>query len=151
MVVTLRRSYSDYQTIGELEIIFDEKRSYKFATLELPWLENQKNISCIPENSYKVTRHYSTTFKECFLIENVPGRSEILIHAGNFVRNTRGCILIGTAHSDINGDGLLDVINSKMAMQNILKLLPQTFELIIFDNIYPLKCEKVNQNKKPKQ
>lgn len=151
MIVTLRRSYSDYQTIGELEIIFDEKRSYKFATLELPWLDNARNISCIPEQTYKVTRHYSPTFKECFLIENVPGRSEILIHAGNFVRNTRGCILIGTAHSNIDNDGLIDVINSKIAMQNLLKLLPQQFELIIYDNIYPLKKKKVSQNQKLKQ
>ena len=72
------------------------------ATLELPWRDNEIGRSCIPEGTYKcvfLTRSESGKYKNTWLLQDVPGRSQILIHKGNFVHNTRGCILPGLKHT----------------------------------------------------
>lgn len=131
MNVTIKRKYSDKQTTGTMEFVDANGKKNMLYTLERPWINNSKMISCIPEGKYIVNKHYSPTFKECFRIPNVPGRSEILIHAGNFVVDTKGCILVGLSRQDVNNDGLMDVTSSKIAMKKLLSLLPHSFELII--------------------
>lgn len=64
-------------------------------TLEPPWLDNQTNVSCIPPGEYTVVKHFSNRFKECLKILGVEGRTDILIHAGNFPKDTKGCVLVG--------------------------------------------------------
>lgn len=50
----------------------------------------------IPTGMYPVTLHLSPRFKHIMpLIQNVPGFDGVLFHAGNTVRDTRGCILVG--------------------------------------------------------
>lgn len=62
-------------------------------TIELPWISNQKMISCIPEGTYSVVKRYSPKFKEHFELLDVPNRSLILIHpANNAKRELKGCI-----------------------------------------------------------
>lgn len=66
-------------------------------TLELPWKNNEKNVSCIPPGSYDVELTYSSKFVEVLpLLTNVPQRDSIRIHSGNFITDTEGCILVGT-------------------------------------------------------
>lgn len=62
---------------------------------------------------------------------NVPGRDLILILHGNYHTDILGCILIGMAHKDINKDGYKDVLQSKIAMSEINRIMPEEFELII--------------------
>lgn len=65
-------------------------------TLERPDLSNKPNISCIPKGMYEVKLTYSSKFKRKLpLVMDVPGRSGIRFHKGNYVRDTEGCILIG--------------------------------------------------------
>ena len=104
------------QTLGELQV-----GDFKCYTLELGWHNNKVRSSSIPEGTYPVVRHNSPKFGETFWIKNVPNRSAILIHAGNFHRHTLGCILVGDDHIDVNGDGLLDVVNSKATMKKLLE------------------------------
>ena len=52
-------------------------------TLEDEWKNNQTNISCIPAGIYKVVKHNTKRFPNVWRLENVKGRSAILIHAGN--------------------------------------------------------------------
>lgn len=63
-------------------------------TLERPWINNEKNISCIPLGEYETEYYKSPRFGETFVVK-VPGRRGIIIHAGNYVSDTRGCILLG--------------------------------------------------------
>jgi hypothetical protein len=56
-------------------------------------------------------------------IQDVPGRSEILIHKGNYYTDILGCVLIGTGLSDINKDGITDVVSSKTAITELLSYL----------------------------
>ncbi len=102
-----------------------------FCTLELGWKDNKRNISCIPKGEYTVVKRYSRKFKHHFHVTGVEGRSYILIHKGNYYTDIRGCILVGTDFKNINGDHLLDVINSNTAMDKLLELMPDKFKLTI--------------------
>lgn len=65
-------------------------------TLELPWVDNQRGISCIPLGTYEVRLLPSKRWgRPIPHIQNVPGRSAIEIHIGNFLRDTDGCVLLG--------------------------------------------------------
>lgn len=92
-------------------------------TLELPWRFNDKNVSCIPAGSYSVIKANSPRFGECFYFRDVPARSGILIHVGNSVGDTRGCVLVGLDTDDKN------VLQSRLAMDRLLSVLPETFTL----------------------
>lgn len=126
------RNYGPEQATGKLHII--NKKSailYTCFSLELPDLDNQKNISCIPEGVYQAVKHISPKFGETFWLPDVKNRSEILIHAGNFVTDTLGCILVGEALRDINNDGLRDVFNSRKALETLYEIMPDEFKLCI--------------------
>lgn len=112
-------------------------------TLELPWLDNKRQISCIPKGEYVVEKRTSARYGEHFWIKNVPGRDTILIHNGNFAYNTKespdgkdtpdilGCVLVGDGYKDINSDGVLDIVNSKVTLRAMIKALPSKFTLEI--------------------
>ena len=122
MEVEIRRTYKEKQTEGRL-YVYNERNGvgYSCDTLELPWLDNQKRISCIPEGEYDVIKHVSPKFGECFWILDVPERSEILVHKGNYNRDTLGCVLVGKSLIDIDGDGNRDTTNSSATMKELLK------------------------------
>lgn len=94
-------------------------------TLELPWNENAQSISCIPEGAYDVHKSTSQKFGQVFRFAYVRGRSGILIHSGNTIRDTTGCILPGL---DANSNG---VLSSKLALNRLLNTLPENFKLLI--------------------
>ena len=132
MKAVLSREYNNLQTLGRLVLFEGSKIILQLYTLELPDLGNQQNISCIPEGEYEVHRIYSPKFGKCFHIQDVPGRSEILIHKGNYNKDTHGCILVGMGHADINEDGVMDVIESTRAMEKLQNAITtDQFELII--------------------
>lgn len=117
-----RKSKTDKQTLGQLDV-----GDFSCFTLELPDLNNdgiegnEVRKSCIPEGVYPVVRHDSPKFGRCFWIKNVPGRSAILIHPGNYYFHTLGCVLVGTDQKDVNDDGLIDNISSRLAMEKLLE------------------------------
>lgn len=127
----VRSSSGAIQTLGDLYIFENGKEIYKCKTLELPWKNNEQKTSCIPPGKYNVVKRFSEKYKDHFHLTNVPGRSMILIHSGNHFTHTLGCILVGTAHTDINADGHLDVVSSGTTMQKLNQLLPSEFEIAI--------------------
>lgn len=95
-------------------------------TLERPWKNNQTNISCIPKGEYLVKWTFSYRFlRYTYQVMNVPGRSGIRFHKGNFFFNVEGCILLGSGYSDINHDGEVDIINSTQTMKEFEILMGQ--------------------------
>ena len=46
----------------------------------------------------------STHHGETFRIEDIPGRSGVLFHAGNIVEHTEGCILLGESVGKLKGE-----------------------------------------------
>lgn len=94
-------------------------------TLELPFLGNIQNKSCIPEGEYPCIKAESPKFGSCILLKNTAPRSSILIHPGNSIRDTRGCILPGLYFEDDF------IVASRVAMDRILRAVPSSFNLIV--------------------
>jgi hypothetical protein len=66
-----------------------------FTGIELPWKNNQRNISQIPRGTYawqKIQRQ--SNGKNAIWLRDVPDRSEILIHQGRYPQHSQGCLLI---------------------------------------------------------
>ena len=131
MKATINRQPSGQnQTLGTFRLDTGGE-VYECKTLELSWKNNQRRISCIPKGSYKVVPRTSEKFGKHFHITNVPGRSYILIHAGNYHTQILGCVLVGQMHLDINNDGDKDVTNSRNTLKKLLELAPNGFTLCI--------------------
>jgi hypothetical protein len=62
-------------------------------TIELPWLQNRRNVSCILEGRYALRKRFTSRHGLHVLVVDVPGRSGILIHPANDAKTElRGCI-----------------------------------------------------------
>lgn len=104
--LTLRRIYEDED--GTLGVLYAARGPF-CVTLELPWKDNEPRVSCIPVGRYRVKRHISPKFGECWLITDVEGRSLILIHPANKRSELLGCIAVGESFAEF---GALDGIGS---------------------------------------
>lgn len=113
---TLSRIYQSDCTVG----ILNYGLNARACTLELPWKDNQPNISCIPAGYYIAQYRKSPSNGEVIELKDVPFRSFIQIHSGNFTSQIEGCILTGDSIKDINKDGVLDVTNSKETLEKFL-------------------------------
>ena len=66
------------------------------VTLEPPWNNNIEDQSCIPLGTYKCIRFVGKKFGDTFQLVGVPNRTAIEFHEGCYVKDTKGCILLGT-------------------------------------------------------
>jgi len=127
MIKLLRVEESDQGTIGVMLV-----DGVAFCcTLEPPDKDNQSNISCIPPGAYVAMRVDSPKYGNTFEITNVPNRSHVLIHAGNVVKHTKGCILLGQYFGKLKGDRA--VLNSGATFKAFLAKMENldSFELEI--------------------
>jgi hypothetical protein len=139
-MVIKRTKFEKVQTLGELEVIEElfayhqwvsDDLIFESKTLELPWLDNAPYISCIPVGIYDVKKRWSPRFGFHFHILDVEGRTWILMHAGNFFKNTKGCTLVGDGYKKINDDKWYDLTNSKRTLRELYRIMPERFELEI--------------------
>jgi hypothetical protein len=135
MKTIISRRYRPDETTGKLIVFDQDNKVLELVSIELPERGNQKNCSCIPEGTYPLKKITRPNGDKAFLVENVPERSGIEIHVGNFVVgkkiDTEGCILPGMYLTDIQWDGNLDAAESKKAMGKLLNILPDESTLII--------------------
>ena len=124
-IIITRHAYLPNVTLGWLSFA-----GKSFATLERPWIPAQDHKggtlreSCIPDGTYALRNHSSERFKNVWALTNeeldvhyMPaskGRSAILIHVGNRVRDVVGCIALGLAHGTLEGEHA--VMNSLAAI-----------------------------------
>ena len=105
---------------------------YRCFTLELPWLDNAINISCIPPGVYKWKKRVSPgKGYEVIELIDVPGRSFIQIHLGNYTHQIKGCIIPGLGLRDIDKDGIFDVTHSGPAFNQIMAMTADSGEIEI--------------------
>ena len=114
-LLIIRDTFTEKSTLGRLFVNGEEFCD----TLELPYRDNQRSISCIPAGEYKVrlrlARESATRDYLHLLVQDVPNRTYILFHRGNTAKDTRGCILVGQgSQQDI-------VHNSTLAMDLLMK------------------------------
>lgn len=135
-IVTIKRSYGKEQTTGELSAL-NNGATFACQTLELKWLDNAKNISCVPAGKYQCKMTFSPKrLKNVYQLQNVPGRSSIQFHSGNYaagkIKDIEGCILLGTGFQDINKDGIPDIIVSRETVKAFEQFMGgKEFTLII--------------------
>ena len=121
-----RTKYLFNETLGEGTV-----GNFRFVTLELPWKNNQRKVSCIPPGTYRGVKRTSPKYGLHVHILDVPGRDLILMHNANFVTQLEGCIAVGEEIRDINADGTLDITNSVKTLKKLVSLLPDSFAIII--------------------
>lgn len=117
-------------TIGKI-YINDKHFCY---SLELPDKNNEPFISRIPAGTYQCLPYSSKKYPDVVELQNVENRSKILIHAGNYPKDTQGCIILGYTSYKKNYVG-----TSKKALKEFLKKTSLTFEIEI---INPFKENK---------
>lgn len=136
----LSRTYGFRETSGCFYVFDGDRSVFNCKTIELPnfiipMQVNSLKIDCILPGIYPVEKYYSPTKGKCFLLKDVPGRTMVEIHIGNFATgkkvDTEGCILPGMRFDDINHDGNIDVADSTKAMEILLSILPDKFKLFI--------------------
>lgn len=107
LAVTLERYYTPIATLGELRVhpVSDHGQTlFECKTVERPWLDNEPFVSCIPSGAYTmrmrrspvVERTSGGEFTHGWEVTDVPGRTYIMVHPGNWSRNVEGCIAVGT-------------------------------------------------------
>ena len=88
--------------------------------MEPKWRDNRSNVSCVPTGDYVVDymkRSSSGKYKDCYHIQDVKNRFGVLIHKGNTVNHTLGCLLPGVKTGTLNGQ--FAVLGSAQAMRKI--------------------------------
>jgi hypothetical protein len=122
-----REILSNKAVLGSLQL--DNEEICK--TLENPWLNNQPFISCIPAGKYIVKKYSSHKYPDVWELQNVDGRSKILIHNGNLEKHTQGCILVGATWGFIDEE--LAVLNSNATLNRLRKRLDNEFSIEIIN------------------
>lgn len=122
----LYRAYTDRGVFGRLET---PRRSYH--SLELPWLGNRTSVSCIPEGVYTlglrrsgvVERTTGGQYLHGWEVQDVPGRTYIMIHPANTIDDLEGCIAPGLSTGvlpDNNRDPQWAILNSFAAFKMLM-------------------------------
>lgn len=112
----LRLNPSDEGTFGRIILANGDIGP---QTLELPWRDNERNISCIPLGRYLCHWYKSATWGWVYSIESVPQRGQIRIHWGNYAgditkgwkTDSAGCILLGERQGELRGQKV--ILNSR--------------------------------------
>lgn len=127
-IITLQRILSTYRaTAGQLI-----ENGWPFmAVLENPWRFNQNNVSCIPNGDYICQRWNSPNFGWTFKVLNVPSRTDILFHWGNWEKDTKGCFILGEKFDILSNEPA--VINSQAAFADFMNRMKgvDEFNLLI--------------------
>ena len=119
-VIVLRDLFFDGQASLGSCIVYDGecKRVFKSVSLERGWVNNQNNISCIPEGVYDLVLEWSPRFKtDLWEIKGVQNRSECKFHAANYWWQLNGCIALGKYEAELDSDPVMDIAASKITME----------------------------------
>jgi len=107
IAILARKTTDSKQTLGDM-IAIKPNDLYLCKTLE-------REIGVrIPVGTYQANWTFSQKFQKfTYELKSLPSYR---IHSGNYFSDTDGCILLGKTVADINKDGILDVVSSKVAI-----------------------------------
>ena len=94
MNILIRRRWPEKASVmGEL--LLDGK--FQCYTLEPPYKPNGSKPRAIPAGTYPLSIRFSQHFNRLMPhVEKVPDFEDVLIHWGNFPKDTQGCTLVGS-------------------------------------------------------
>ena len=117
LIVLERFAWTPTATFGRLHLA----GGVEVFTVERPWLDNEVNVSCIPEGRYEMRRGtFRGKYEDLELVE-VPGRSAIEVHVANLASELRGCIAPGMRLGVVEGEWA--VVASRQALSVVLESL----------------------------
>lgn len=115
MKLVLKRIYLPHGTNGQIWL----QQQLICMTIELPWQNNMKRKSCIPEGKYPLKKRFSDRFGWHVLIDLVPNRLLILFHPANdALKELNGCIAPVTS---LQGEGKGN--DSRKAFERLKKIV----------------------------
>lgn len=104
---------------------------FNCVSLELPFLSNKKGISCIPTGTYKAIKTKSQSRGDVLILKQVPNRTSILVHIGNYSKDTLGCILVGRNIEYSEGTGEHYITQSRLTMSALLSVCANELFIVI--------------------
>ncbi len=113
----LERFYTPISTPGRL---FDSNNLLFCQTVERPHQTFGGNHPAIPEGVYKALRYASPVHGNVWMLQDVPGRSEIEIHVANWPSELLGCIALGQDFSCHMTDTQWGVGHSQVAFDRFM-------------------------------
>lgn len=116
-MIIIERFHQEDFTLGLFSV-----DNFKCFSLELPDINNEQDISCIPEGTYDYYARNSPSNGLVLELRSVPNRRYIQIHSGNFTRQIQGCILVGDSLKYLDNDHIPDVTNSRATLRKVLEL-----------------------------
>ena len=133
----VRYKFTENETFGKL---YDDSGYLICYTIELPYKNNTRMISCVPCGRYQLFHYNSDKYPNTVTLfnprtnvyvneSNKYSRSKILFHSANLSSELAGCIApglqIGTLHNKPA------VLQSRNAMKKIIPLLKKSGYLVI--------------------
>lgn len=127
-----RNPSTDDGTKGTLTV---PQINFTCDTLELPWRDNQGGVSCIMPDTYKCWTWHSPTFNRTVLrLEDKHGRTNVLVHSGNFGGDTTkgeysdilGCTEVGRGYGTLkapNGKMQFAILNSSVTLNDLISAI----------------------------
>lgn len=116
---------SDQGTFGIFSI---PDIGFMSVTCELPWRNNEPNVSCIPQGEYVCKVVNSPRYGKAYEVIGVDGRTHILHHIGNwggdvelgYKSDILGCIVHGRKFGILSGQDA--VISSGTTIKELMKV-----------------------------
>jgi hypothetical protein len=103
-------------------------------TMELPWKDNERSVSCIPCGEYNVVKTYSQRFeRDLYILGHVTDRDGIRIHPANKVSQLEGCIALGNRMGTVGGKHLVGSGRAVKALHRVMG--NKSFKLIVQEGI----------------
>jgi len=99
------------------------------VTLENPDIANKRNISSIPAQQYLCRKVQSPKWGETYEITNVPDRTHVLLHPGNIVKHTEGCIILAQYPGKLRENRA--VLNSGNTYRSFMKRMELHHEFLL--------------------
>lgn len=135
-VYVFRNDFSDVGTFGVVAVPY-----YKWSGFcgELPWRDNEQNVSCVLDGVYKCVWEYSNRFKRfMYELKDVPYRTECKLHSFNYCGDkslglkseTEGCLAFGNMINPLCGQKAILNTRHTISMFELL-LRKREFNLII--------------------
>jgi hypothetical protein len=132
MVRILRTSTTQQGTLGVMVL----PGGWTCRTMELPWRENRTNISCIPAGEYDCVAVPSVKYGRVYYVQDVSGRTGILIHSGNlagdveqgWLTHSHGCILPGKYDGHL-GNQLAVLVSRPTVTEIMMRMQGDPFRL----------------------
>lgn len=120
--VTIHRRYFPNCTLGNLTAFVNSAIVFKCKTVEPPYKDNQRCVSCVKEGTFPVIMVNETDkYKhKHFLLLDVPGRDNIRIMSAQYVNQMSGCVCPTKHIHDMNRIGKIDIFDSLSALTDLV-------------------------------